>query len=1070
MTRRILLLLALAVSHVAAAQDTPTRMLRYPDLHGDRLVFTYAGDLWSVPARGGDARRLTAHDGYEYLPRTSPDGQWLAFSAEYEGNMDVYVMPASGGAPKRLTWHPLADRVVTWTPDGRIVFRSKRSSAVQSYDRLFTIGVAGGVPEELPLLTAGMGSFSPDGTKIAYNPIATETQYWKRYRGGTQSHIGIYDFAAKQYSEVPHTDAGDLFPMWFGDSVYFVSDRDGAMNLYRYGVSSHDIRQLTKHTEYDVKWPSLASDGSGRIAYTNGGTLYLYDIAKGTAVPVPIRVLSDAPVTRVTTINAQKWLQTVSLSPTGVRALIGARGEVFTVPAKEGEPRNLTATSGARELWPAWSPDGQWIAYASDRTGEYELYVRPQDGSGDERRLTSLGPGFRSALAWSPDSKKIAFAELSLALSYVDVASGKVTVADRSQNGPVDEFDWSPDSRWLVYARPGANLLHQLFAYSLADARTIALTDGRTDDTDPQFDDDGRYVWFLSKRTFTPRFSDFEQSYNFNATTGIYAVALQRDTPSPFAPSSDEETRAAAASPAEPSPSVHIEVRVDPEVVTHRVIPVDVDPGDYDQLRAAKGRLFYIAKDAGADTGTLHAYDVSEAEDQTVIDKITAYALSANGEKLIYRAGTTAGILDSSKSGKVGDGALDFEYLTMRLDRRAEWQQIFGEAWRMMRDNFYDPTMRGVDWAAMKRRYESELPYVSLRSDLNFLIGEMNGELGVSHINASGGDNLETRRTAAGLLGADFEVANGFYRIRKIYRGDNTVPSARAPLAEPGLDVREGDYLLSVNGRPLRAPEPLFAAFEETAGRQVSLQLNDKPQPAGARTAVVVPLSSEASLRYLDWLETNRRKVDQATQGRCAYVHLPSTAEEGIAAFGRQFYAQSDRACLLLDARWNTGGYIPDFFFEHLARRHLEYDAPRYGADEHYQRPAILGPKVLVINEYAGSGGDSVADYFRKYALGPIVGKRTWGGLMGIGSELPMIDNGRVNVPNVSAWDVVDGKSAWIVENRGVEPDIEVDNRPDLVTQGRDPQLERGIAILLEALEKNPPVTPRRPPYGAGGF
>ncbi|HEX8616509.1 MAG TPA: PDZ domain-containing protein, partial [Thermoanaerobaculia bacterium] len=909
---------------------------------------------------------------------------------------------------------------------------------------------------------AGMSSFSPDGSKIAYNPIATESQFWKRYRGGTQSHIGIFDFATRQYEEVPHTDAGDLFPMWFGNAIYFVSDRDGVMNLYRYDVASREIRQLTRHAEYDVKWPSLAADGSGRIAYTNGGRLFVYDIAKAAAAPVAVRVLSDAPATRVMSVNAQKWLQSVALSPSGVRALIGARGEVFSVPAKEGEPRNLTATSGARELWPVWSPDGKWIAYASDRSGEYELYIRPQDGSSGETRLTSLGPGFRSALTWSPDSKKIAFGEVSLALSFIDVESRNVTVVDRSDYGVIDEFDWSPDSRWLVYAKTGANRLHQLFACSVADRRILPLTDGRTDDTDPQFDANGQYVWFLSKRTFTPRFSDFERTFNFNGTTGIYALPLRRDVPSPFAPKSDEEGARKPAKSEERGT-----VQIDPGVLQHRVIAVDVDAGDYDRLRFAKGQLFYLDTPAGSETKTLHAYDIEGGSERTVIEKIGTYALSANGERLIYRAGTTAGILDASRGGKVGDGALDFTGLTMRLDRRAEWKQIFDEAWRMLRDNFYDPQMRGVDWPAMKARYEAELPYVALRSDLNFLIGEMNGELGVSHISASGGDTLETRRTSTGLLGADVDVANGLYRIRKIYRGDNSVPEARAPLAEPGIDVREGDYLLAVNGRPLRASDPLFAPFDETAGHQVRLQVNDKPQQAGARTVTVVPLASEAQLRYLDWLETNRRKVEAATGGRCAYVHLPSTGDEGISAFGRQFYAQADRPCLLLDARWNTGGHIPDFFFERLARRHLEYDAPRYGADEHYQRPAIFGPKVLVINEYAGSGGDSVADYFRKYALGPIVGKRTWGGLMGIGDELPMIDNGRVTVPNISAWDVVNGESVWIVENRGVDPDIEVDNRPDLVMQGQDPQLERGIALLNEALAKNPPSKPNRPPYGA---
>ncbi|HVG23239.1 MAG TPA: PDZ domain-containing protein, partial [Thermoanaerobaculia bacterium] len=715
-------------------------------------------------------------------------------------------------------------------------------------------------------------------------------------------------------------------------------------------------------------------------------------------------------------------------------------------------------TSGARELWPQWSPDGKWIAYASDRTGEYELYVRPQDGSAEERRLTSLGPGFRRTLSWSPDSTKIAFGDIDLTLSYVDVGSGKVTLVDRGEYGAVDDYDWSPDGRWLVYAKARSNRLHQLFAHSLADARNVALTDGSSDDTVPQFDDDGRYVWFLSKRNFEPRFSDFEQTFNFNESSGIYALPLRRDVPSPFAPQSDEENAPKPAAADAP-----VVVRIDATVLQHRAVRVDLPAGEYDQLRASKGKLFYLA---GTDARTLRVYDVAARSDKQVIEKIGAYDLSANGDRVIYRAGATVGIIDASASAKVGDGALGLDGLTMRLNRREEWKQIFEEAWRMLRDNFYDPAMRGVDWPAMKRRYEAELPYVASRGDLNFLIGEMNGELGVSHITAFGGDTVELRRTAAGLVGADYDVVNGFYRIRKIYRGDNAWPDADAPLAAPGVDVREGDYLLAVNGHPLRAPESIYAAFEETAGHQVTLLVNDKPQRDGARTVVVVPTASDAPLRYLDWIGANRRKVSEATGGRCAYVHLPNTGDDGIAAFGRQFYAQSDRACLLLDARWNTGGHIPDFFFERLGRRHLEYDAPRYGADEHYQRPAILGPKVLVINEYAGSGGDSIADYFRKYALGPIVGKRTWGGLMGIGDELAMIDNGRVTVPNISAWDVVNGESLWIVENRGVDPDIEVDARPDLIMQGRDPQLERGLAILNEELAKHPPATPKRPPYG----
>jgi len=1054
---RLVPLLALLICAFAGQADDLTLMLRYPDVHRDAIVFVYAGDLWSVPAGGGDARRLTSHEGYELLPRFSPDGTTIAFTAEYEGNSDVYTIPAGGGEPRRLTWHPLIDRVTGWTPDGRIVFRSKRSSAVANFDRLFTISPEGGAPVELPLPAGAMNAFSPDMSKIAYNRTATETYYWKRYRGGTQSHIAIYDFKTHAYDEIPHGDAAELFPMWFRDAIFFVSDRDGMMNLYRYDVASRAIRQLTQYKEFDIKWPSLAADGSGRIVYENGGALYLYDIAGGTSTRVPVRVRTDAPAARRATINVKKWLQTIALSPSGARALVGARGEVFTVPAKEGEIRNITNTSGARELWPVWSPDGKWIAYASDRSGEYELYVRAQDGSGEERRLTSLGPGFRSNLTWSPDSNKIAWSEVSLALRYLEIDSGKVTTVDRSEREAIGQFSWSPDSQWIAYANVRMTGFGQLFAYSLAEGKSHPVTDGLTDDSQPRFDSSGKYLFFVSRRTFDPRFSDFEKTFNFNDTMRVYVVTLRGDVPSPFAPKSDEEN--AESAKAESTKATAPPFRIDLANIARRVLPLPVDPGDYTKLAAADGKAFYLVRNA------LKSFDLGAREETTILEKADDYAIGAHGDHVVYRSGETVGILDADGSAKPGDGAVNLAHLEMQLDRRAEWKQIFDEAWRMMRDNFFDPTMRGLDWPAMKRRYEAELPYVSSRNDLNTLIGELNSELGTSHIAAHGGDVPEGSKTTAGLLGADYDVVDGFYRIRKIYRGDNSSDETRSPLDTPGVDVREGDYILAVNGRPLRAPASIYAALDQTSGRQVTLLVNDKPSEAGARRNVVVPVKNESELRYRDWVETNREKVDAATNGRCAYIHIPDTSTRGVREFGRQFYAQSDKACLLLDERFNTGGPVPDFFFERLARRHLEYDSYRYAADLEVQAPAILGPKVLLINEYAGSSGDSIADYFRRYALGPIVGKRTWGGLVGIGDELPMIDNGTVRVPGEAVWDVFDGKSRWIVENHGVDPDIEVDNRPDLVIAGRDPQLERGIAILNEELAKHPPLEPARPPY-----
>jgi len=1054
---RLFPLLALLTFSFAAQADDLTLVLRVPDLHGRTIVFAYAGDLWSVPVDGGDARRLTSHQGQESYPRFSPDGTTIAFTAEYEGNYDVYTIPAAGGEPRRLTWHPLNDRVTGWTPDGRIVFRSKRSSAIQTFDRLFTVSPEGGVPVELPLPAGGMNSFSPDMSKIAYNPNDTETYNWKHYRGGRQSHIAIYEFESHAYEEIPHGETTELFPMWFRDAIFFVSDRDGMMNLYRYDVASHAVRQLTHHADYDIRWPSLAADGSGRIVYENGGALYVYDIAAGTSARVPVRVHTDAPAARPAAINVRKWLQTIALSPTGARALLGARGEVFTVPAKEGEIRDITNTSGARELWPVWSPDGKWIAYASDRGGEYELYLRAQDGSGDERRLTSLGPGFRSNLTWSPDSKKIAWSEISLALQYLDIDSGNVTTVDRSGHEAIAGFSWSPDSQWIAYSNVRTTGFGQLFAWSLAEGKSHPITDGLTDDSQPSFDSSGKYLFFVSRRIFTPRFSDFEKTFNFNDSTRVYVITLRRDVPSPFAPKSDEENGESAK--AESTKTTAVPFRIDFANINRRVLPLPIDAGDYTKLAAKDGKAFYLVRNA------LKSFDLAAGEEKTLIETIDDYAIDAHGDRVIYRGGEMVGIVDANGGGKLGDGALKLSGLEMQLDRRAEWKQIFDEAWRTLRDNFFDPTMRGVDWPAMKRRYEAELPYVSSRNDLNVLIGELNSELGISHIAAYGGDLSDGSKTAAGLLGADYDVAGGFYRIRKIYRGDNSADETRSPLDTPGVDVREGDYILAVNGRPLRAPASIYAAFDQTAGRQVTLLVNDQPSEAGARRNVVVPVASERALRYRDWVEGNRKKVDAATNGRCAYIHIPDTSTPGITEFGRQFYAQSEKDCLLLDERWNTGGWIPDFFFERLARRHLEYDSWRYAADTEVQAPAILGPKVLLINEQAGSSGDSVADYFRKYALGPIVGKRTLGALVGIGDELPVIDNGTVTVPEVAVWDVIDGRSRWIVENHGVEPDIEVDNRPDLVIAGRDPQLERGIAILNEALAKQPPAKPKRPPY-----
>jgi tricorn protease len=1091
--------IALVLQAAAAAQTRPeaTRLLRYPDISGASIVFTYAGDLWEVPRAGGTGRRLTANPGIEEFAKFSPDGRWIAFSGEYDGNVDVYVMPAEGGEPRRLTYHPTADLVLGWTPDSkRILFRSDRNSFSQRFTKLFTIGLEGGMPDQLPLPAGGLTSFSPDGSKIAYNRVATEFRTWKRYRGGWQQFISIYDLKTNTYSEVPHTLAADMFPMWYQDSIYFDSDRDGVMNLYKYDLNTKDIKQITHYRDYDVKFPSLGGAASPAIVYENGGFIYTLDLQSEKTSQIPITVESDLSWARPEFMKVDKFITSFGLSPSGARAVFGARGEVFTVPAKKGDSRNITNTPGARELWPVWSPDGKWIAYFSDASGEYELYMRPQDGSGQEKRITTDGHAYRDGPKWSPDSTKLLFEEKTLKLYYVDVNDGKPVVVDESHNGRITEYDWAPDSKWITYAKNGANNFGQVYLYSLDQRKPVAVTDGTTNDHAPAFDQNGKYLYFLGDRTYHPSFSGFELNLNFDNTTGIYAVTLAADTPSPFLPESDEEKAAAAKAAAEakpspteskpaeapaaaaapkeatpaPTPEAPKPVKIDLENLSRRIVHVLVPPGNYGHLSAASDRIFYLAASPPSPNAppfaALHTYDVAKQEDSVLLGGVLDYDIDQKGDKVIYTAGPLYGIIDVRPGQKVGDGALDLSGLEMKVDPRAEWKQIFNEAWRTERDFYYDPTMRGLDWAAIKARYEQELPYVAHRSDLNYLIGEMIAELSTSHSYVGGGDAPETLHVSAGLLGADYEASNGYYRFKKIYAGDNSAEETRSPLTEPGVVVHEGDYLISAGGRPIKAGNDVFSFFENTVGKQVALRVNDKPSDEGARTVVVRPIASETALRYLDWFEGNRRKVYEATGGRCAYIYVPDTATAGMENFAKAFYPQTDKDAVIVDERWNSGGFVPDFFIERLKRQLLSYVAPREGNDQKVPGAAIFGPKVMLINEYSGSGGDAFPFFFREDGLGPLVGKRTWGGLVGIAGGLPMVDNGFVTAPEVAFWWYKNGKSEWIVENKGVTPDYDIDARPDLVVSGHDPQLEKAIEIINEDLAKNPPLHPARPKYG----
>ena len=1106
---------AISISPVSlnAAAPGETRLMRFPDIWRDQVVFAYAGDLWVSSTKGGPARRLTAHPGDELYPKFSPDGKWIAFTGEYDGNMDVFVVPASGGEPKRLTYHPGSDMVLGWSPDGRILFRSNRASDLPDYTRLFLISPGGGVPEMLSIPRASLASFSSDGQRIAYNMTSQEMRTWKRYRGGWKSPIAIFDLKQHTYEPLPTTEAMDMFPMWRGNAVYFISDRDGVMNLYRCDLPSKRVAKLTNYTEYDIKWPSLGPDA---IVYENGGLLYSYDLQKGKATQIPIFVASDEVAARAELRNVGSRIGGGDISPSGVRAVFEARGDIFTVPAEHGDPRNLTNSPAVHELDPAWSPDGQWISYFSDRTGEWELYLRPQKG-GDEIRITKDGDDTRYlyAPAWSPDSKKIAYSDKKMRLWYVDIDKKEPVLVDTAEYSSRSRASWSPDSRWIGYKKPVNGMgKDNMYLYSLETKKVSPISQGLYDDGTPVFDPEGKYLYFLSNRFFYPSQGNFDQRFNYNYTTGIFALTLKADEAAPFAPQSDEEKGVEkkadekkgdekkpddakkpdekkpddAKKPDEKKPDGAKKpedakksdekkdevkpVQIDLDGLADRISRVPVPPGSFGNLQVRKEKIFYLSfpmEDTQMDwpgprsSGTLHVFDTKKREDKVVMQGVNGFALDKDGGKMLYGAANTIGIVEPAPGKKVGDGKLNTGEMQVWSDPKEEWKELLHEAWRTERDFYWDPQMGGADWAAIGKRYEALLPWVAHRSDLNYIIGEMIAELDTSHTYVGGGDLPSVRRVNVGMLGVDFEADGGFFKIRKIYQGENWSDETRSPLTEPGLKVKEGDYLIAVEGQLARADREPWAYFQGLANRLIALKVNSKPSEEGAWEIAVKALGGESNLRYLAWVENNRRKVAEATGGRIGYMHVPDTSVEGVRAFDKYFAGQQGKDGLIVDERFNHGGWSPDFYTEKLGRHQLLALAPREGK-EFWPQAAFFGPKVMIVNEQAGSGGDLFPYYFKKEKIGPLVGTRTWGGLIGMGGLPPLLDGGMVTAPGWAWWEPNDKGGEWVVENHGVDPDYIVEQRPDLVIEGHDPQLEKAIELALDGLKKMPPPL-HRPAY-----
>ncbi|MDO9510456.1 MAG: PDZ domain-containing protein [Bacteroidales bacterium] len=1075
--KKLLLIMLLGLGSVLTVSAQEARLLRFPAIYGNQIVFSYAGDLYSVTAEGGLARKITTDAmGYEMFPRFSPDGKQLAFTAQYDGNTEVYLIPSEGGLPKRLTYtatlnrDDISDRmgpnniVMCWKNKNQIVYRSRKQSFNDFKGQLFTVDSQGGMSQELPLPDGGFCSFSADGNKMAYNRVFREFRTWKYYQGGMADDIWIHDFKTHKTENITNNVHQDIFPMWYGDVVYFLSDRDRIMNLFSYDIKTKETKKLTDFKDYDIKFPSL---GNESIVFEQGGYIWNYKFSEAKAVKVNIRITEDFTSSRSTWKDASKSINSYDLSPDGKRVVFGARGDIWSVPSKTGITTNLSETSGVHERNVGWSPDGLWIAFVSDLNGEDEIYIQKSDGSEVAQRITNQADTYKYDIQWSPDSKKILWSDKLQRLLYVDISTKKIVEVEKTLQGELRSFAWSPDSKWIAYSFPVKSGSDRIMIYNLLSTEKKFVTDEWYQASDPSFSDDGKYLFFTSSREFKPIYSWTEWNHAYNDMLKVCFIPLQKSTPSPFAPKNDVVSVSLGEKNDTAKPAVEKstdkDVKIDFDGIEERSIALPVEGAAYWNIKVIGKSVYYVRSATKDDKPSLRLFDLETKKESTLGD-YSSYVISSDSKKMMLSSGGKYAVIDLPKSKAGMDEPVDLSGMKVFVDLKAEWLQILNESWRQMRDFFYDPAMHGVDWKAIHNKYNPLVGYVNNRNDLNYVIGEMIGELTTGHSYVGGGDKAKPERIKMGMLGAKIsKYSSGYFRIDEILKGENWNPSLRSPLTEAGVDVAKGDFIVSINGKSTINLNDIYSVLVNQAGKQIEIGVSAKADGSNVRKSLVIPIDDEAGLYYYTWVQGNIEKVSKATDGEVGYIHIPDMMAEGLNEFIKYYYPQLNKKALIIDDRGNGGGNVSPMIIERLRRELATYSVQRNGPVTTRPGSMMLGPKVILLDRYSASDGDLFPYQFKQHKIGKAIGMRSWGGVVGIRGSLPLIDGGILNKPEFAPFDTE--AKEFVIEGHGVDPDIIIDNDPAKEYAGEDEQLNKAIEVIKEELKTWPVQWPPVPPY-----